>query len=281
MRKLNNIVYKGFTFPNNPETTGYKCDRSYIKHKYPGIAGNELEDFSANAVIITGSGYFFGDKAYSNFRKLEKEFKKNGVGKVSHPVYTSVTRGLMVSLESTIEAEVNAIRYSFEIVADTTPSKSESKKKKSSVTVKSNKKKTGNINPKVGDIVYFKGGIHYVTSYKDSKGYKATAGKARVTIIKKGHAHPYHLIHINNKSNVYGWVNADTIQGLTNSSSSSSGGKGKKVVHVVKKGECLSKICASYSKKFNTTISWRTIAKKNKISNPNLIYPGQKITIYY
>ena len=74
MAELNKIRYKDFIFPNNPSTTGFKCDRSYIKHKYPNLVGNELEDFSANAIIITGSGYFFGHDAYNRFNALYDEF---------------------------------------------------------------------------------------------------------------------------------------------------------------------------------------------------------------
>ena len=283
---LFNIKYKSFKFPNNPETTGFKCDRAYIKHKYPGLVGNELEDFGVNAIVVTGSGYFFGKNAYSTFRKLYAEYKKKGVGDFSHPIFTQVTRGLMTNLEGRVDAEKNAVYYSFEIVADTKPKAAENKsKKKNKGKNGSGKSSDDDTDFKVGDIVYFKGGTHYYTSYKNAKGYKATAGWARITIIKEGHAHPYHLIHTSNsKSNVYGWVNAGTFMRKKSSKSSSSngnGGKSGKVVHVVKKGECLSVICARYAKKYKTTISWRTIAKRNNIKNPNLIYPGQKITIYY
>lgn len=61
-------------------------------------------------------------------------------------------------------------------------------------------------NYKVGDIVSFDGGKYYISSQKGAKEYDTTAGKAKITIIKKGTAHPYHLIHMDNKSKVYGWV---------------------------------------------------------------------------
>lgn len=63
----------------------------------------------------------------------------------------------------------------------------------------------------VGDIVNFHGGTHYVSSYPGSKGYSAKAGKAKIT--KKngsGKAHPWHLIHTDSGSNVYGWVDDGT-----------------------------------------------------------------------
>lgn len=65
----------------------------------------------------------------------------------------------------------------------------------------------------VGDIVSFKGGIHYVSSYSGVKGCDAKAGKAKIT--KKngaGKAHPWHLIHADSNSNVYGWVDDGTFE---------------------------------------------------------------------
>lgn len=63
----------------------------------------------------------------------------------------------------------------------------------------------------VGDIVNFHGGTHYYTSYPGAKGYSAKAGRARITIANgSGKAHPWHLVHIDSTSNVYGWVDDGT-----------------------------------------------------------------------
>ena len=63
----------------------------------------------------------------------------------------------------------------------------------------------------VGDIVNFHGGTHYVSSYPGAKGYNARAGKAKITIKNgSGKAHPWHLIHTDSGSNVYGWVDDGT-----------------------------------------------------------------------
>lgn len=63
---------------------------------------------------------------------------------------------------------------------------------------------------KVGDAVHFKGGKHY-TSATAKTGSSATAGSAKVTHVAEGKAHPYHLVHTDKTSNVYGWVDADTV----------------------------------------------------------------------
>lgn len=215
MARLNNIRYKDFEFPYNPKTTGFKCDRSYIRHKYPQFSGNELEDFGINAIIITGQGNFFGDDAYDVFNKLYSEYSKGGVGDFRHPVFTQVTRGLMTHLEGNIDPEVNSISYSFEIVADTKPNVKENIGKyavKSVQPTVSSAPKSYN----VGDIVYFKGGKHYRTSYSSAAGYNARAGKAKITLGPNckgnGGAHPYHLIHTDSTSNVYGWVDVGTFE---------------------------------------------------------------------
>lgn len=73
--------------------------------------------------------------------------------------------------------------------------------------LKSNKKQNdGKGNYKVGDIVSFRGGKHYLASDEGTKGFEAKAGKAKISLIKKGKAHPYHLIHTDGNSDVYGWV---------------------------------------------------------------------------
>lgn len=63
---------------------------------------------------------------------------------------------------------------------------------------------------KVGDIVQFVGGYHYASAAADKPtGAKRTAGKAKVTAIKPGAKHPYHLVGVAGGSNVYGWVDKD------------------------------------------------------------------------
>lgn len=63
----------------------------------------------------------------------------------------------------------------------------------------------------VGDIVNFHGGMHYLSSYSDAKGYDARVGKAKITNKNgSGKAHPWHLIHMDKTSNVYGWVDDGT-----------------------------------------------------------------------
>jgi hypothetical protein len=60
---------------------------------------------------------------------------------------------------------------------------------------------------KVGDVVQFNGGYHYVSSNATSPtGSKCNAGPAKITLQAKGAKHPWHLIHTDSSSRVYGWV---------------------------------------------------------------------------
>ncbi len=67
---------------------------------------------------------------------------------------------------------------------------------------------------KAGDIVQFNGGTHYLSSYSNAAGNHAAAGPAKITLTPdcagNGGAHPWHLVHTDNTSNVYGWVDEGT-----------------------------------------------------------------------
>jgi len=64
---------------------------------------------------------------------------------------------------------------------------------------------------KVGDVVQFKGGPHYVSSTAGSPtGSPCAAGPAKITLVAKGAKHPWHLIHTDSSTRVYGWVDDGT-----------------------------------------------------------------------
>lgn len=102
--------------------------------------------------------------------------------------------------------------YTMDLELHKVQTKIKAKTTKSSMKKTKQKKKTY----KVGDIVQFKGGTHYVSSWKGAKGYPARAGKAKITMgpncAGNGKAHPWHLIHTDSGSNVYGWVDEGTFE---------------------------------------------------------------------
>lgn len=82
------------------------------------------------------------------------------------------------------------------------------------VAVAPEKKEQKNNTHKVGDVVQFKGGTHYVSSHNGARGSKAKPGPAKITkdpnCKGNGKAHPWHLVHTDGTSNVYGWVDEGT-----------------------------------------------------------------------
>lgn len=69
---------------------------------------------------------------------------------------------------------------------------------------------------KVGDIVEFTGTTHY-TSSTGTRGAACKPGKAKITRIANGTAHPIHLVNDGSGSTVYGWVSAEDVQSANKS----------------------------------------------------------------
>ena len=70
---------------------------------------------------------------------------------------------------------------------------------------------SGGSEHKVGDVVQFNGGYHYVSSTASNPtGSTCAAGPAKITLIAKGAKHPWHLIHTDSSTRVYGWVDDGT-----------------------------------------------------------------------
>lgn len=106
---------------------------------------------------------------------------------------------------------------------------------------------------KVGDVVLFTGTKHY-TSSNDTNAKTCKAGNAKITAIATGAKHPYHLVHTDNSSNVYGWVDTADIGGI--SRNNTTGTK----THMVVKGDTLSAI----ANKNGTTVAKIVEANKSK-----------------
>lgn len=130
---------------------------------------------------------------------------------------------------------------------------------------------TSNTSYKVGDIVQFKGSKHYASAAATS-GTAAKPGPAKITQISNGAKHPYHIIHTDSTSNVYGWVDAADIGAAA--SGSSSGGT---VTHTVVKGDTLFALASKYG----TTTAKIVAANKSKYPTmtANYIVVGWTLTI--
>lgn len=68
----------------------------------------------------------------------------------------------------------------------------------------------------IGDIVEFAGGCHYSNAQATTAvGGIRSAGRATLTALAVGRRHPYHLIGISGGSDVYGWVDEETVAPYT------------------------------------------------------------------
>ena len=111
--------------------------------------------------------------------------------------------------DAEILASVNSARSAVCVTATTAQ---KSAKKAVSTAIKNAAKiSAGGAGIALGDVVQFKGGPHYVSSTATSYRASPKAGPARVTAIAKSARHPYHVIHTDRSSTVYGWVDASQI----------------------------------------------------------------------
>lgn len=285
MRKMK---YGGFTWSNNPSECSLQCEKAYAVHKYPGYSTVDLEDFGGNAIVLSGSGEFFGKNAYTNYKKLEKEFNKKGVRSFYHPIYTTMKYGLMTKLNSNLEPRENYMAYTFEMVvcksinnvkpytlssgvsgprvyATTTYGSGGSGSGSSGGgSGKSDTDDDDKVKFDVGDIIVVNGAVYYDPDGKQFASYSRDL-KTTVTEVRGNSNCPIHF-------GTYGWTSEGSCTKYSGSSSSSKS-DGSTVVYTVKSGDTLSEICARYG------ADWRTVASANGIKDARDIRKGQKITI--
>lgn len=111
---------------------------------------------------------------------------------------------------------------------------------------------------KVGDLVQFAGGKHYVSASAAS-GTTVKAGPAKITAISAGAKHPYHIIHTDSTSTVYGWVDATAISGA------GSGSTG--LTYTVQAGDSLWAIA---QKQLGNGSRWQEIAQLNGLTSTTI-----------
>jgi len=102
----------------------------------------------------------------------------------------------------------------------------EARRTEVTLTYKSETQQTGGSGGyAVGDRVQFLGGPHYAASTSERANGTPAAGAATITIIREGAKHPYHIIHADSSSTVYGWVDESEITAAETSGGSESEGK--------------------------------------------------------
>lgn len=271
---LSSMRYKTFTWPNNPSECKYSVDKAYAKHKYPELAGVEVEDMDNNAAVITGSGEFFGPNAYSQWQQLLEVFNQHGVGGFYHPLYPNIHTVLMTKLDMSVEPREDYVAYTFEFVEDslipwisTTIGTGGDNGNTGIQPITGNTTKSvetsngGTI--VVGDTVICNGYAYYTSYGANPHSAKMTNKTMVVTHVNYKGTHPIHVGSI-------GWMR---LSDVTKGSTAATPSKPSGTTYTVKAGDTLSAI----GKRFG--VNWKDIASLNNIKNPNLIYPGQVFKI--
>ena len=128
---------------------------------------------------------------------------------------------------------------------------------------------TGNtaLTYKVGDIVQFAGGKHYANAQAAS-GTTVKPGQAKVTAVAPAGKHPYHLVHTDSASTVYGWVDAAAITGKASATTAAK-------TYTVKAGDSLWRIAAQ---QLGNGARYKEIKTLNGLKN-NTIHAGQVLKL--
>lgn len=111
------------------------------------------------------------------------------------------------------DKDILASIYSARSAVHLTATTAQKSSKKSTKKAVKNSSKTAAASKEFapGDIVHFKGGPHYSNSTTTTYRESPKPGPAKVTAVAKKARHPYHVIHTDKSSSVYGWVDASQI----------------------------------------------------------------------
>lgn len=108
---MDKLVYKSFTWPQNPEyyRQSYVREPVYVKDEEGNVTFSGL---GALKRTITGSGAFFGETAYENFMELAALCDTDVAGALTHPVWGKVS-AFLTKLEMSQEPRADYVAYSF------------------------------------------------------------------------------------------------------------------------------------------------------------------------
>ena len=107
---MDKLSYKTFVWPQNPHTYREEYQRDPQYYTVDGItyfrAMGDMQRY------ITGSGVFYGDDAFEQFKKLMTLFEDGTAGNLEHPIW-GIRYCYFTGLELTQEPKDNYISYTF------------------------------------------------------------------------------------------------------------------------------------------------------------------------
>lgn len=109
---MDKLVFRTFTWPQNPEKYQLSWLREPVYEK--NTAGETVfSGMGQGKCTITGSGVFFGDGAYTEFKKLAALFEDGACGTLKDPTWGEFNVYL-TELEATQEPKSDYVAYRFQ-----------------------------------------------------------------------------------------------------------------------------------------------------------------------
>lgn len=105
------LSYKTFVWPQNPYV--YKEVTSRTPYYFTQDKETYFDGMSDQKRVITGSGVFYGEDAYEQFKKLQKLAEESDAGNLEHPIF-GIRYCYLTMLEVTQEPKENYVSYRFE-----------------------------------------------------------------------------------------------------------------------------------------------------------------------
>lgn len=107
---MDKLIYKTFVWPQNPHT--YK--EEYLREPQYHTQDKTVyfDGMGEMKRIITGSGVFYGDDAFAQFKKLAALFEESSAGNLQHPIW-GIRYCYFTGLELTQEPRDNYVSYKF------------------------------------------------------------------------------------------------------------------------------------------------------------------------
>lgn len=107
---MDKLIYKTFVWPQNPHTYKEEFQREPQYSTVDGVT--RFDGMGDMKKIITGSGVFYGEDAFDQFKKLSLLFEETNPGNLQHPIW-GITYCYFTGLEMTQEPKDNYVSYQF------------------------------------------------------------------------------------------------------------------------------------------------------------------------
>lgn len=105
------LSYKTFVWPQNPHTYREVTTRTPVYYTQDGET--YFRGMSGLKRTISGSGVFYGEDAYEQYKKLQKLSEDMSAGNLEHPIF-GIRYCYLTLLEVLQEPKENYVSYRFE-----------------------------------------------------------------------------------------------------------------------------------------------------------------------